>query len=99
MASMIRTLADRGDPPAGDPVLWTARTFKSITFREELENVREARLKLTDVVHVLADPPPGSDRRDGGCLAAEMFKQAPASTPMPIHEYFICGPDASDGCD
>jgi len=54
MTSMIRTLADRGDPR---PVilLYGSKDWESITFREELEALK-ARLNLT-VVHVLVHPP------------------------------------------
>jgi predicted ferric reductase len=88
MTSMIRTLADRGDPR---PVilLYGSKDWESITFREELEMLK-ARLNLT-VVHVLADPPPGwSGER--GFITAEVFKRhLPA--PHAEHEYFICGPN------
>jgi predicted ferric reductase len=88
MASMIRTLADRGDPR---PVilLYGSKDWESITFREELEALK-ARLKLT-VVHVLANPPPGWTGEQG-FITAEMFKRH-LPPPYADHEYFICGPD------
>jgi predicted ferric reductase len=88
MTSMIRTLADRGDPR---PVilLYGSKDWESITFREQLEALK-ARLNLT-VVHVLADPPPGwSGER--GFITAELFKRH-LPPPYADHEYFICGPN------
>jgi predicted ferric reductase len=88
MTSMIRTLADRGDPR---PVilLYGSKDWESITFREELETLK-ARLTLT-VVHVLADPPPGWTG-ERGFITAEMFKRH-LPPPYADHEYFICGPN------
>jgi len=88
MTSMIRTLADRGDPR---PVilLYGSKDWESITFREELEALK-ARLNLT-VVHVLADPPPDWTG-ERGFITAEMFKRH-LPPPYADHEYFICGPN------
>jgi predicted ferric reductase len=88
MTSMIRTLADRGDPR---PVilLYGSKDWESITFREELETLK-ARLKLT-VVHVLADPPLGWTGEQG-FITAEVFKRH-LPPPYADHEYFICGPN------
>jgi predicted ferric reductase len=88
MTSMIRTLADRGDPR---PVilLYGSKDWESITFREELETLK-ARLNLT-VVHVLADPPPGWTG-ERGFITAEVFKRH-LPPPYADHEYFICGPN------
>jgi predicted ferric reductase len=88
MTSMIRTLADRGDPR---PVilLYGSKDWESITFREELETLK-ARLDLT-VVHVLADPPPGWTG-ERGFITAEVFKRH-LPPPYADHEYFICGPN------
>src|SRR6478752_4992878 len=88
MTSMIRTLADRGDPR---PVilLYGSKDWESITFREELETLK-ARPNLT-VVHVLADPPPGW-AGERGFITAEVFKRH-LPPPYADHEYFICGPN------
>jgi predicted ferric reductase len=88
MMSMIRTLADRGDPR---PVvlLYGSKDWDSITFREELE-VLGARLDLK-VVHVLPDPPE-SWTGERGYITAEMFKRY-LPPPYAEHEYFICGPN------
>ncbi len=87
MMSMIRTLADRGDPR---PVtlLYGSKDWESIMFREELEAL-QARLNLT-VVHVLSDPPAGWTGEQGR-ITAEVFRRHLAP-PHADHEYFICGP-------
>ena len=87
MMSMIRTLADRGDKR---PVilLYGSRDWESITFREELEALKE-RLNLT-VVHALQNPPAGWTGEQG-YISAEMFKRH-LPPPYADHEYFICGP-------
>ncbi len=89
MTSMIRTLADRGDPR---PVilLYGSKDWESITFREELETLK-TRLNL-NVVHVLAEPPPGWTG-ERGFITAEVFKRH-LPPPYADHEYFICGPNA-----
>ena len=87
MMSMIRTLADLGDTR---PVilLYGSKDWESITFREELEELK-AKLDLT-VVHVLQNPP-ADWTGEKGFLTAEIFKR---HLPLPYasHEYFICGP-------
>jgi predicted ferric reductase len=87
MMSMIRTLADRGDER---PVilLYGSKDWESITFREELEALKE-RLNLK-VVHVLQNPPAGWTG-ETGFINAEMFKRH-LPPPYADHEYFICGP-------
>jgi predicted ferric reductase len=87
MMSMLRTLADRNDPrPA--ILLYGSKDWESITFREELEDLK-ARLNLT-VVHVLRDPP-ANWTGEKGFINPEVFKR---HIPQPYvdHEYFICGP-------
>ncbi len=87
MMSMLRTLADRNDTrPA--ILLYGSKDWESITFREELEELK-ARLNLT-VVHVLRDPP-ANWTGEQGFITAEVFKR---HLPLPYadHEYFICGP-------
>jgi predicted ferric reductase len=88
MMSMIRTLADQGDQRAVI-LLYGSKDWESITFREELEALKQ-RLNLT-VVHVLADPPAGWTG-ERGFITAEMFKRH-LPPPYAKHEYFICGPD------
>ena len=88
MMSMIRTLADQRDRR---PVvlLYGNRDWESVTFREELEALRE-RLDLT-VVHVLSDPPPGWTGERGYVTADLLERHLPPH--YHDHEYFICGPN------
>ena len=88
MMSMIRTLADRGDPR---PVvlLYGNENWESVTFREELEALK-ARLDLT-VIHVLMNPSDGWTG-ERGFITAEVFKRH-LPPPYADHEYFICGPN------
>jgi predicted ferric reductase len=87
MMSILRTLADRGDPR---PVilLYGNKDWESITFREELEALTP-RLKLT-VVHVLSSPPEDW-MGERGFIGAELFRRH-LPVPYADHEYFICGP-------
>ncbi len=89
MMSMIRTLADRGDRR---PVilLYGSNDWESITFREELEALKE-RVDL-EVVHVLRNPPAGWTG-EKGFINAEILKRHLPPT-YADHEYFICGPNA-----
>lgn len=88
MMSMLRTLADRGDRR---PVtlLYGAKDWESVTFREEIEELKE-RLDLT-VVHVLADPPEHWEGERGVITAEILRRHLPP--PYAEHEYFICGPE------
>jgi predicted ferric reductase len=88
MMSLIRTFADRGDER---PVilLYGSRDWESITFREELEELK-TRLDLT-IVHVLADPPAGWTGEQGFITAELLRRHLPP--PFGEHEYFICGPN------
>jgi len=88
MMSMIRTLADRRDPR---PVilLYGSGDWETITFREELEEMK-ARLNLT-IVHVLENPSDGW-MGERGFITADVFKRH-LPPHYADHEYFICGPD------
>ncbi len=94
MMSILRTLADRGDPR---PVilLYGSRDWDSITFREELEAVTP-RLKLT-VVHVLSSPPEGWTG-ERGFINADLFKRY-LSPPYADHEVLHLRAGRHDGCD
>jgi ferredoxin-NADP reductase len=87
MMSMIHTLADAGDKR---PVilLYGSKDWDSITFREELEELK-ARFDLT-VIHVLADPPTDWTGERGFITAEVLTRYLPQ--PYAAHEYFICGP-------
>ena len=89
MMSIIRTFADSGDRR---PVIliYGSIDWESITFREELELLKE-RLNLT-VVHVLRNPPTDWSGEQG-YITAEVFRRH-LPPPYADHEYFICGSDA-----
>jgi predicted ferric reductase len=88
MMSIIRTLADRRD---SRPVvlLYGSRDWESITFREDLEVLKD-RLELA-VVHVLQKPP-GDWTGEQGFINGEVLRRH-LPPPYAEHEYFICGPD------
>jgi predicted ferric reductase len=96
MMSMIRTLADTGDPR---PVvlLYGSKQWDLITFREDLDALK-ARLDLK-VVHVLENPP-ADWTGERGFLSADVLRRY-LPKPFADHEYFICGPgvmmDAIEG--
>jgi 3-phenylpropionate/trans-cinnamate dioxygenase ferredoxin reductase subunit len=87
MMSILRTLADRGDPRP----IWLVcghRSESSILFRDELEKLTD-RLRLT-VIHVLREPPPEWTGESGvptPALMARVAGEAPAGTHC-----FLCGP-------
>ncbi|CAD6532985.1 ferredoxin reductase family protein [Paraburkholderia metrosideri] len=88
MMSMIRTLADRGDPRPL-VLLYGGKDWDTLTFRDELDTLK-TRLDLK-IVYVLSQPPEDwSGER--GRITADVFKRhlPPAYAD---HEYFICGPD------
>jgi predicted ferric reductase len=87
--SILRTMGDRGDqrPLA---LLYGNKTWEDVTFREELEGLKE-RLNLR-VVHVLEQPPENWNG-ETGFITAEMLRQQMPKT-LEQHEYFICGPDS-----
>jgi predicted ferric reductase len=74
LMSMIRTLADGGDTR---PVilLYGSKDWDSITFREELEALKQ-RIDLT-IIHVLQDPPVRSPGEAGG-IGAGVLEDLPA---------------------
>src|SRR5579871_104829 len=88
MMSIIRTFADNGDKR---PVilLYGSKDWESITFREELDALKE-RLNLT-IVHVIRNPP-AEWTGERGHITAEVFKRH-LLPPYADHEYFICGAD------
>jgi len=85
--SMLRTLADRRDPRP-QLLVYGARSWDDVTFRDELEALRE-RLDLR-LVYVLSEPPydwPG----ERGRISFELLER---HLPQDRAErlYFICGP-------
>ncbi len=86
--SMLRTLADRGDPR---PLLliYANRNWEGVTFREEIEALK-ARLNLR-VVHVLEQPPEDWTGEKGFVNMDILKRHLPL--PQERYEHFICGPE------
>ncbi len=85
--SMLRTLADRGDTRP-QLLVYGARTWDDVTFREEIEALRD-RLDLR-VVYVLSAAPPdwqGARGRITTGLLAGLLPEDGAE-----YLYFVCGP-------
>lgn len=85
--SMLRTMADRGDRR---PVwlFYANRAQEAITFREELEQLRQ-RLNLT-VIHVLEQPPDGWTGETGFLNRGVLARHLPGNHRQV--DYFLCGP-------
>lgn len=86
--SMLRTMADRGDPR---PVLlfYGSKSWDELAYREALTEL-EGRLDLT-VVHVLEDPPEDWDGESGFIDADVLARHLPDEGIERL--YFICGPE------
>ena len=85
--SMLRTLADRGDPRPMR-LIYGNRRWDEVVFREEIDRLA-LRLDLK-VVHVLREAPadwPGLT----GVLSEEVVRAALAD-PIAAAVYFVCGP-------
>jgi predicted ferric reductase len=88
LISMVRTLADRGDPRP--VVLFYANAdWDGVAFREELEGLAD-RLALT-VVHVLERPPASWPGETGYIRSEVLERHLPAGFRR--FQFFICGPD------
>jgi predicted ferric reductase len=87
--SMLRTLADRGDPRHFVLVYGNA-TVDEIVFRAELERL-QAELHL-DVHHVVEEPPPDWDGQKG-LISEDMLNELLPKDGRREYEYYICGPD------
>lgn len=85
--SMLRTLADRGDPRPC-LVIFGNPTWDDAVMREELAELA-ARLDL-EVVHVLEDPPPDWDGESGFIDAHVLARHLGDDASRA--RYFICGP-------
>jgi predicted ferric reductase len=85
--SMLRALADRGDPR---PLLlvYAYRRWERLTFREDIESLG-ARLSLR-AVYVLAEPPEGWPGETGLVRADLLDRHLPPERAA-VH-YFVCGP-------
>ncbi|HEY0946106.1 MAG TPA: ferric reductase-like transmembrane domain-containing protein [Opitutaceae bacterium] len=87
--SMLRTLADRGDPRPLR-LVYGNRCWENVAFREELDAL-PGRLRLT-VVHVLQESPAGWTGLEG-VLSEPVLQQAiPGFADSAV--FFLCGPKA-----
>jgi 3-phenylpropionate/trans-cinnamate dioxygenase ferredoxin reductase subunit len=85
--SLLRSAADTGDPRPF-LLLYGSLHSEQITFREELERLRQ-HLDLR-VVHVLTDPPPGWEGEAGFIDAALLGRHLPSD--LSAADVFLCGP-------
>lgn len=85
--SLLRTMADRGDPR---PVLlvYAADRWDEVTYREELERLQE-RLRL-EILYVLEEVPEGVDA-EAGYITGEMLERRLPEERFTRY-FFICGP-------
>jgi len=88
IVSMLRSLAERGDPRT---LLLVAAcsTWERATFRDAIEALLP-RLPGLRVVHVLEEPPPGWTGEVGRVDAALLARHLPRERDE--LEYFVCGP-------
>jgi len=85
--SMLRTLAERGDPRPLR-LIYGNWTWENVIYREELDLLRE-RLQL-DVVHVLQDAPAGWTGETGLLSQSLLERHLPEEAARRV--YFVCGP-------
>ncbi|HSJ06481.1 MAG TPA: hypothetical protein VK936_07260, partial [Longimicrobiales bacterium] len=85
--SILRTMADRGDPR---PVtlIYADRVWDDVAYREELDDLRE-RIDM-DLVHVLEEPPAGWDGEEGLITGELLERRLPRDGFA--RNYMICGP-------
>jgi predicted ferric reductase len=89
LMSMLRTMADRGDPRPCY-LFFGNREWEGVAFREEIEELK-GRLNL-EVVHVLSRPPEGWEGDEGRIDAAVLARHLPKR--YQCLQYFICGSDS-----
>lgn len=87
--SMLRTLADRGDARP-QFLLYGARRWEDVTFREELEALR-TRLDLR-IVYVLSEAPEDWQGARGRITPELVADHLPGDKTE--YRYFVCGPPA-----
>lgn len=87
LMSMLRTLADRGDPRPITLIYGNSK-WDSVIFREEIEAL-QSRLNLT-VHHVLHHPPPDWTGVSGILTQSVLLPLIPAETDDLV--FFVCGP-------
>ena len=85
--SLLRTMADRGDPR---PVMliYAAERWSEVTYREDLEALRE-RLEL-EIVYVLEEVTEGVDAEEGFVTGELLERRLPKERFDRL--FFICGP-------
>ncbi len=89
MMSMLRTLADRGDPRPLT-LIYANKTLETATFLEEIQKLPE-RLNLK-IVHVLESPPADWSGEKGFVNVDILKRYLPAERTQNWVEIFICGP-------
>ena len=89
LMSMLRTMADRGDPRPCY-LFFGNREWEGVAFREEIEELK-IRLNL-EVVHVLSRPPEGWEGDEGRIDAAVLARHLPERYQR--LQYLICGSDS-----
>ncbi|MBR9989541.1 MAG: ferric reductase-like transmembrane domain-containing protein [Gemmatimonadetes bacterium] len=85
--SMLKTMADRGDPR---PVtlIYADRSWDAVAFRDELDVLRE-RVRL-EITYVLEDPPEGWEGEEGMVTAEVLERSLPRDGYKRM--YLLCGP-------
>jgi predicted ferric reductase len=85
--SILRTMADRGDPRPVQ-LFYADKKWEDVAYRDELEELR-GRLDL-DVVYVLEDPPEEWDG-EKGFITPELLERRLSEEGFE-RDYMICGP-------
>lgn len=89
MASILRTMHDRGDPRP-ITLIYATRTLETADLADALGALGD-RLDLR-VVHVLEDPPPGWEGPTGR-ITRDLLARIIAPEALRTHSVLICGPD------
>jgi predicted ferric reductase len=85
--SILRTMADRGDPRPL-MLIYASRNWEAVIFRDEIESLR-GRLDL-NLIHVLQEPPANWEGESG--MVDESLLRRYLPEYHSTLEYFICGP-------
>jgi predicted ferric reductase len=88
--SMIGTMCQRDDTRRV-VLVYASPSWEAVTFREQLEELRE-RMPNLEVVHVLRDPPPGWTGETGRVTAELLNRHLPRHYES--FEYFVCAGEA-----
>lgn len=87
--SMLKTMADRGDPRLVT-LIYADRSWDAVAFRDELDALRE-RVRL-DITYVLEDPPEEWEGEEGMVTAEVLERRLPRDGYERM--YLLCGPPA-----